>query len=370
MTRTLRARFAVVAVVGVALVAASCGSDKNTSKSSGSTTAPQNTQTKVDCASGTISGAGSTFVQNLAQQWIKDFGAACPGATVNYQGVGSGAGIQQFTAGTVDFGASDALMKPEEEQAATAKGGDVKQIPWAAGGIAVMYNLSGVSQLKLSAETVASIFAGKIKVWNDPKIMADNSGASLPSTPIQVFRRADSSGTTNAFTSYLQAAAPTVWTSPPSKDWPATAAGQGAKGSDGVTGGVKQTAGAIGYAEVSFAKGAGLGMAKIKNAAGNFTDPSDQAVSAALAAAQKPADDPLKIKVSYTASDPAAYPIVTPTWVIVFAKPADPAKGKLLKAFLTYALGKGQDAAPGLSYAPLPKDLVTQDQAAASAIQA
>src|SRR5207237_1210899 len=137
-------------------------------------------------ASGTITGAGSTFVSTIAQQWIKDYETRCPGATVNYQSVGSGAGIQQFTAGTVDFGATDAVMKPEEEQAAIAKGGQVLHIPWSGGGIAIEYNLPEVRDLKLSPETLAGIFAGKIKTWNDNAIKVDNSGASLPSTGIQV----------------------------------------------------------------------------------------------------------------------------------------------------------------------------------------
>ena len=175
-----RGLWLVAILATLSTVAAACGSNNNSNKSSSSS----GTTVPVACSQGTISGAGSTFVQNIAQQWIKDFQAKCSGATVTYQGVGSGAGIQQFTAGTIDFGASDVLMTPTEEQGAVAKGGQVTTIPWSGGGIAVEYNLSGVSDLKLSPNTLAGIFAGKIKTWNDPAIKSDNSSANLPSTGI------------------------------------------------------------------------------------------------------------------------------------------------------------------------------------------
>jgi phosphate transport system substrate-binding protein len=352
--------------LALAVLAGACGSDDNTTKDTGGDTNTTAAAAKVACATGSVSGAGSTFVQTLAQQWIKDFGAKCAGATVNYQGVGSGAGIQQFTAGTVDFGASDAVMKPEEEQAAVAKGGPVLHIPWSGGGIALEYNLAGVGKLQLSPEVIAGIFAGKITKWDDAKIAADNSGTKLPATGIQVIHRSDGSGTTNAFTSYLTAVAPSVWTVGAGKDvaWPT---GQGAKGSDGVTAAVKQTDGAIGYAEVSYAKGSSLGIAAVKNAAGKYVAPDADSVAAALAAGTVPAD--LKAVANYKATDAKAYPISTYTWVIVFQKSSDPAKGKLLKAFLTYAVTAGQDAAEGLAYAPLPDELATKAKAAVDSMQ-
>src|SRR5438105_12300807 len=187
----MRRRLWLVAVVAaLSLVAAACGSNNNKKSSSTATT----TGAPIACDPGTISGAGSTFVQNIAQQWIKDFQGRCSGATVTYQGVGSGAGIQQFTAGTVDFGASDVPMSATEEQGAVAKGGQVTTVPWSGGGIAVEYNLSGVASLKLSPDTVAGIFAGKIRTWNDQAIKNDNSGANLPSTAIQVIHRSDGPG--------------------------------------------------------------------------------------------------------------------------------------------------------------------------------
>lgn len=350
----------VAVLAALSMVAAACGSDNNSKKSSSSgTTVP------TACDPGTVSGAGSTFVANIAQQWIKEFQGKCSGATVTYQSVGSGAGIQQFTAGTVDFGASDVVMSPTEEQGAVAKGGQVSTIPWSGGAIAVEYNLSGVSNLKLSPETVAGIFAGKVKTWDDKAIKDDNSGVSLPSTGIQVIHRSDGSGTTAAFTGYLTAVAPTVWTAGAAKDvpWPT---GQGAKGSDGVTAAVKQASGAIGYAEVSYAKGSGLAMASIKNAAGSFVQPDAKNVTAALSEAQVPAD--LKIKPNYKPTGADAYPISTFTFVLAYTKQKDSAKGKVLKDFLTYAIGQGQSSADMLYYAPLPTDLQTKDKAAVDAI--
>jgi phosphate transport system substrate-binding protein len=361
--------YLAAALVVVAVVAAACGSSSK-SNSSATTTVPAGTTpttSAVACASGSTSGAGSTFVQTIVQQWIKDFEKACPGATVNYQGVGSGAGIQQITAGTVDFAGSDVPMKATEQTAAEAKLGPVLHIPWSAGGIAVEYNVSGVSSLQLDADTAAGIFAGKIKKWNDPAIAALNSGTTLPSEGIQVVHRSDSSGTTAAFTAYLAAASPTVWTLGSAKDipWPT---GQGAKGSDGVSAAVKQTEGAIGYAELSFAKTTSLGVAKIKNTAGNFVSPDSAAVAAALASATVPAN--LELKLNYAPTDPAAYPITTDTFVIVPSKPADATKGRVLKDFILYALGPGQASADSLFYAPLPASLLTQAVASAQSIQA
>ena len=359
-TTPLRRRIAALAVLSLALLGA-CGSDDNTTDSTDeagdASTGSETSAPETECVSGTISGAGSTFAQTIVQQWIKDYAAECPDATVNYQGVGSGAGIQQFTAGTVDFAGSDVAMKPEEQTAAEAKVGPTLHIPWTAGGIAVEYNLDGVKDLKLTPEALAGIFAGKITKWDDDAIAADNKGVSLPSTAIQVIHRSDGSGTTAAFTAYLTAAAPTQWTFGSGKEvpWPT---GQGAKGSDGVTAAVKQTAGAVGYAEVSFAKGGSLGIAKIKNASGAFVGPEGEAVADALDSAEVP--DDLKVEVNYKPTSAKAYPISTTSFVIVPAKPADTAKGKLLKSFVSYAVGKGQESADSLYYAPLPSSLATK----------
>jgi phosphate transport system substrate-binding protein len=320
----------------------------------------------VTCAPGTISGAGATFPQAIVQQWIKDYGGACPRATVAYQAVGSGAGVQQFTAGTVDFGASDAVMTPEEQQAAERTVGPVLHVPWTAGGIAIVYNLPAVADLRLRPDTVAGIFAGRITRWDDPVLAADNPEADLPATPIQVVHRSDGSGTTQVFTSYLTAVAPTVWNAGAAKDvpWPT---GQGAKGSDGVTAVVKQTEGAISYTELSYAAANDLGVAQLRNPAGRFVGPTPAGVTAALEDATVPAD--LRVQVTFTPTSPDAYPISTTSWALVPARPADPGRGALMQAFLLYALGPGQEAAAPLSFAPLPRPLAVRAQAAVYAME-
>ncbi|MDQ6798754.1 MAG: phosphate ABC transporter substrate-binding protein PstS, partial [Actinomycetota bacterium] len=199
----------LAALCSFALVATACGSS---SKSATDTTASTPTSPAAgakDTAS--LSGAGSTFVQSMLQEWIKQYGKVASGVSINYQGVGSGAGIQQLTAKTVDFAGSDVALKAEE-QSATGGPGAVVTVPWVAGGIAVEYNLAQVKDLKLSPDTVAGIFAGKITKWDDAAIKADNTGATLPSTGIQVVHRSDGSGTTQVFVSYLKAAAaPGLW---------------------------------------------------------------------------------------------------------------------------------------------------------------
>jgi phosphate transport system substrate-binding protein len=352
----------------LALVASACGTNNNTPSAASTTTTQPATATTtavpVACATGTLSGAGSTFVSTLATQWIKDYEAQCAGSTINYAPVGSGAGVQQFVAGTVNFGATDVPVGAADQAAAQAKGGTLVQLPWAAGGIAIEYNVPGVTNLQLSPSTLASIFAGKITTWNDPAIKTDNPSATLPATTIATVHRSDSSGTTAAYTAYLAASAPTVWTLGSSKtiNWPG---GQGAKGSDGVSALVSQTQGSIGYAEVSFAKGASLSMASIKNAAGSFTQPTGAGVAASIGAATPNPDG--SVTLSYTAPDPAAYPISTVSYVVAFVKQGA-AVGALLKDFLGFAVNKGQQDASTLFYAPLPSSLVTSDTTAINTI--
>ncbi len=347
------------ALFAAALALSACGSDNN----SGASGADAN----IQCATGSVSGAGSTFAATIVQQWRSNYSNSCPGASINYQAVGSGAGIQQLTAGTVDFAGSDVPLKPEEEKAAEAKQGDVVHVPWSAGAIAVEYNLPEAPNLQLRPATLAGIFNGTHKTWNDPVIAADNPGVTLPATPIQVVHRSDGSGTTAAFTSYLEAAAPDVWKAGSGKDisWPT---GQGAKGSDGVTGAVKQTAGAISYAELSYPKLGKLGIAKIGNPTGAFVAPdAENAVTAALADAKVP--DNLQLDLDYTPQNPAAYPISTVTYAVVPTKPGDAGKAKLMQSFLRYALGDGQKAAPELFYAPLPAELTAPALEAVNRIQ-
>jgi phosphate transport system substrate-binding protein len=354
---------AIGMVAVVAMLTAACGSDKNTTSTasadkSGTTTTAPGANDRA-----TLSGAGSTFVQTIMQEWIKQYKGAAAGVTVNYQGVGSGAGVQQLTSKTVDFAGSDVPLK-STEQVATGGAGNVLQIPWIAGGIAVEYNLSGVTNLKLSGETLAGIFAGKITKWNDAAIKADNADASLPSTGIQVVHRSDGSGTTSVFTSYLTAIAPSVWTFGAAKDvpWPT---GTGAKGSDGVTAAVKQTAGAIGYSEVSFPKESSLGIASIKNKSGSFVQPTADAVSAALGTASVNSD--LTLKINYQPDDAKAYPISTTTYVMFYKASSDPAKATALKHFVAWVLTDGQKKASDLDYAPMPRSILDKALAVVNA---
>lgn len=363
-------RTSLVAVLAVALlvaaalgvVAAGCGS--SSSSSSGETTAGTATSTTEAATATTatalaadLNGAGATFPLPVYVEWIGAFQTAQPGVKINYQGVGSGAGIQQFTEQTVDFGASDAFMKDEELAAAEAAraGAKVLHIPTVFGAIVLAYNLPGVETLKLDSDTLAAIFLGKIAKWDDAAIKALNPDANLPSEAIQTVHRSDSSGTTNAFTSYLTAVSKD-WEAGPGKGkevkWPG---GVGGKGNDGVAAVVKQTEGAIGYVELAYAVQNNMTMAQMKNKSGNFITPSLESTSAAAEGIEIP--DDLNLTVSNSAN-PEAYPIVTVTYILAYDKIPDANKATALKAFLTWALGdNGTAIAEELGYAPLPSAL-------------
>ena len=349
MGRRLAPRVVAVAVI---LATTGCGTDDNSERLGTGRTGGRPVAGTGDQA--TLSGAGATFPATLVQEWIKHYGALAPGVTVNYQPIGSGAGIQQLTARTVDFAGSDVPLK-ESEVAATGGPGAVVQVPWTAGGVAVEYNLPGVRDLRLTPEAVAGIFAGRITRWDDPAIKSQNANASLPDLGIQVVHRSDGSGTTQVFTEYLHAAAPEIWTFPPGKDWPAGTAGTGAKGSDGVTAAVKQSPAAIGYAEPSFPKQARLGLATVRNEAGRFVGPTAGAVSGALAESTVRADGTLQL--NFTPADPEAYPISTASYLMFYRAASDPAEDRALRNFVTWVLTDGQALAEGLDYAPLPESV-------------
>jgi len=322
-------------------------------------------------ASGTaasINGAGATFPAPVYEEWgsrLKD----SQGITVNYNPIGSGGGIAQFTAKTVDFGATDSPMKPEEI-AAAKKNGDPVHIPTVLGGITVSYNVSGAPKgLKLDGPTLADIFLGKVKTWNDPAIAKLNPGAKLPSTGITVVHRSDESGTTKNFTQFLANYSP-AWMSGPGVDktvkWPV---GTGAKGNDGVAAGVKQTQGSIGYVELAYALQNNFTTAQIKNKAGNFVAPSLQSTQAAAQGLKVPAD------LTFSAIDAPgaqAYPIATGTFLLVYKDlckaGATPDKAKAVVAWLNYALGDGQKVAPQLQYAALPPAIDAKAKAKVAAL--
>jgi phosphate transport system substrate-binding protein len=345
----MRSRLAA-ALVLAAVAATGCGTDDNSARLSPGRRPSAPVAGAEDRA--TLSGAGATFPATIVQEWIKQYGPLAPGVTLNYQPIGSGAGIQQLTSKTVDFAGSDVPLKPSEVEA-TGGAGAVVQVPWTAGGVAVEYNLPGVEDLRLTPQVLAGVFAGRITKWNDAAIRADNPRAPMPDSGIQVVHRSDGSGTTQVFTDYLKAVAPDVWTYPSGKDWPAGTPGTGAKGSDGVTAAVKQSAGAIGYSEPSYPKQAGLGMATIRNQAGRFVAPDAKAVSAGLAAATVKPDGSLAL--NFNAPAPEAYPISSTSYLMFYAAGTEPARDTALRHFAAWALTAGQDLAEGLDYAPLPE---------------
>src|SRR3954451_10056408 len=299
----------------------------------------------------TLNGAGSTFAAPIYQQVGADLKAK--GLTINYQGVGSGAGVSQFAAGTVDFAGSDPALA-DEDKAAIKKGKPI-QIPFALGAITASYNLSGVkSGLKLDGATLANIYLGKVTSWDDPAIKAQNPGTDIPSTKITVVHRSDSSGTTKGFTQFLANYSP-EWKNGPGVDkdikWPT---GTGAKGNDGVAASVKQTDGAIGYGEQAYSLQNGFTFADVKNKAGIYVAPTLESTSAAAEGIEIPAD----LGVStIDSANAAAYPIVSQTFAITYADPcnagADATKAKGLKQLMSYLLGNGQDTIKKLSYAPI-----------------
>jgi phosphate transport system substrate-binding protein len=303
-----------------------------------------------------INGAGATFPFPIYSKWFSDYNKAHPEIQINYQSIGSGGGIKQITERTVDFGASDAPMSDEE--LAKAKG--LTHLPTVMGAVVVIYNLPGVTTLKLAPETLSDIFLGKISKWNDPAIAKDNAGLKLPDLAIAVAHRSDGSGTTYTFTDYLASAVP-AWKAGPGKgksvSWPA---GLGGKGNEGVTGLVKQNEGGIGYVELAYANQNKLPSAELKNAAGQWVKPTLEAVSAAAAEAKIPDDFRVSI---VNQPGKAAWPISTFTYLLVWSDAPDAVKGDALLKFVWWAEHDGQKLAPSLDYAPLPAPVVAKVEA-------
>jgi phosphate transport system substrate-binding protein len=299
-----------------------------------------------------LSGAGSSFVYPVMTRWIQDFSQSHPSVQINYQSIGSGGGVQQVKSGTVDFGASDAPLSNDQ----LANFPPVIQIPETAGPVCITYNLSSLTQpLQISPEVLVGIYLGKIKTWHDPLIAKDNPGVKLPSEPIVVVHRAEGSGTTNAFTTYLSAVSP-EWQTKVGKGnnvpWPL---GLGGKGSEGVTGQLRQSPGAIGYVELTYAQQNNLPVAKIKNQAGNYIAPTAQSTTAAINAfTAQLSQDPRVPIVNPPAAAADAYPISTLTFLIIPKDGPDNAKRAALKSFIQYIVTDGQATAGTLNYAPLP----------------
>jgi phosphate transport system substrate-binding protein len=312
---------------------------------------------KIDGGATSLSGAGSTFVAPVMSVWTKDYSQS-DGVQVAYQSIGSGGGVQQIIAGTVDFGASDTPMKGSELTA--AKSGPILHIPLTLGAVVPTYNVKGVQTgLKFDGDTLGKIFAGKITKWNDPALVALNSGANLPDQPIAVAHRSDGSGTTAVWTDFLTKESPT-WVQAlggPDRSfgkdiaWPV---GIGGKGNEGVSGVINQTDGSIGYVELAYALAQNLNYGVVKNKTGNFIQPCVATITAGTQGITYPPD----LRVSLTdGPDPHAYPITGTTYALVNQNQTDPAKAKALVNFFSWTLSTGQDDAASVNYAPLGKDL-------------
>lgn len=302
-----------------------------------------------------INGAGATFPYPLYSKWFYEYSNANPGVKFNYQSIGSGGGIKQITAGTVDFGASDAPMTEEELGKLP---GPILHLPTAIGAVAVVYNVPGVdSGLKMTRDVLAEIFLGKITRWNDPKIFDLNKDFKLPNTDIVVAHRSDGSGTTDIFTNYLSAVN-AEWRAKvgrgKSVKWPV---GLGGKGNEGVAGVVKQTPGAVGYVELAYAKQNKMSVASLRNREGQFVAPTLEATSAAAAGAAKTMPADFRVSI-VDAPGKESYPIAGLTWLLVYKEQKDEAKGKALVQFLKWAIRDGQKMEEALDYAPLPKPVV------------
>jgi phosphate transport system substrate-binding protein len=323
---------------------------------------------------GNIAGAGATFPNPIYQQWLVDYNKDNPNIKVSYDSIGSGGGVAQITANTLQFGGSDAPMKPAEREAAKAKNGsEVLHIPTVFGAVVPAYNLSSVSaKLQFTPEALGGIFAGKITKWNDQAIASANPGVTLPASDITVVHRSDGSGTTNVFTDYLTKVSPvwkdTLGANSVGKEvaWPV---GLGGQGNEGVTATVTQTPGAIGYIELAYAIQNNVPFGKVKNKAGNFVDASLASVTAAANLATIPDD----LTFSSTNTDAAdGYPITNATWLLVYKeqdKVSDnQSRSEALVHFLLWVLDKGEGEAKDLNYASLPDNLLTAARQAVATI--
>ncbi|MEA5553108.1 phosphate ABC transporter substrate-binding protein PstS [Anabaena cylindrica UHCC 0172] len=362
---------ASITVLALTLGLAACGGDStpdnaaNTENSGTTQNTTASSPAKLDLGGEvTLTGAGASFPAPLYQTWFADLNKKYPNLKVNYQSVGSGAGVEQFTAGTVDFGASDVAMK-DEEIAKIPQDKGVMLLPVTAGSIVLAYNLPDVAELKLPRTVYTDILLGKIKSWDDPAIAKANPDAKLPKQPIAVIYRADGSGTTGVFTKHLSAISPEWKTKVgegKSVKWPV---GVGGKGNEGVTAQINQTQGSIGYIEYGYAKQSGLKFAALENKSGQFIVASEDSASKTLGAVALPEN--LRAFIS----DPEgaeSYPIVTYTWLLAYKKYTDAAKAKAMEATIEYALTDGQKLAGKLGYVPLPANVIAKVAAVADQI--
>jgi len=352
---------AVPIAAAATLVLAACSSGNSPSESQRATSSSDASQSgSVSELSGDLLGAGATFPDPVYQEWIGAFVGENPGVTITYEPIGSGGGVEQFTAQSTDFGGSDAFMSDEELAAAEdAWGCDVVHIPTVFGAVAVAYNLEGVDSLTLDSATLASIFLGDVTQWNDPAIADLNDGVSLPDEPIIVAHRSDGSGTTSIFTTYLDDES-NDWSSQVGKgkevSWPV---GVGGQGNDGVAAAIAQNDGGIGYVELSYALENDLSTAAMVNADGNAIEPSLESTAAAADGIDIP--DDLRFNILGVGSD--GYPIAGATWILAPTCGMEAGKADALKAFLHWTLEDGDGIAQDLNYAPIGDALQAQSLA-------
>jgi phosphate transport system substrate-binding protein len=358
LSRPPRPMWAIVAALGLTMSACAPKSPDIATPTTGGAAAPTTGAAAPagGGASGSLSGAGASFPAPLYQRWFADYNKANPSTQISYQSVGSGAGIEQFLAGTVDFGATDAPLKPEERTKFKAKyNADPIQVPMTGGSVVFAYNLDGVKDLKLARAAYCGIAAGKITKWNDPAIAKTNAGTKLPDQTIQFIHRSDGSGTTYQFTTHLKAACGATWTAGANKSvsWPV---GTGAKGNEGVAAQIQQTPNSIGYVEYSYGKQTNLAMAAIENKSGQIVAPSPASGAAAFVGEKIPADLALTVADS---PNPKAYPISGLTWLLLYPQ-KDAAKQTALKGVIEWSLTTGKATATELGYVPLEAGLVTK----------
>ncbi len=311
-----------------------------------------------------LQGAGATFPNPLYQKWVSEFGKVHANVKIDYQSIGSGGGIKQIQAQTVDFGASDAPMSDEDLKAAP---GEILHIPTVLGAVVVTYNVASITQpLRLSPDVVADIFLGKIKKWDDARLKQDNPGVNLPAADITVVHRADGSGTSFVFTDYLSKVSPD-WKQNVGADkspkWPV---GQGGKGNEGVTGQIKNQPNTIGYVELAYAAQNKLPVAMLKNAGGKFVEPTIAAVTAAAAATSAQTPDDLRVSITNATGD-TVYPISSYTYILAYKDQKNAAKGKALVDFLWWGIHDGEQFT-GSDYAPLPAEIVKRAEAKINSI--
>jgi len=312
-----------------------------------------------------LQGAGATFPNPLYQKWVSEFGKVHTNIKIDYQSIGSGGGIKQIQAQTVDFGASDAPMSDADLKAAP---GELLHIPTVLGAVVVTYNVASISQpLHLSGDVVADIFLGKIKKWDDARIKQDNPGVALTAADITVVHRAEASGTSYVFSDYLSKVSP-EWKQNVGTDkspkWPV---GQGGKGNEGVTGQIKQQPNTIGYVELAYAVQNKLPAALIKNASGKFVEPSIDAVTAAAASTSAQTPDDLRVSITNATGD-NAYPISSYTYILAYKDQKNADKGKAVVDFLWWGIHDGEQFAKDLQYAPLPAEIVKRTEAKINSI--